>query len=61
MLVSLRTSRVFIVCYLLIETTLEVFFHAADCHSVLRPLRSAHVGYHGTQVDLNHLPIKEQF
>lgn len=45
----------FIVFYLLIKTTLEVFFHAADCNSVLRPLWSAHIWRHGAQVDLNHL------
>lgn len=48
-------------CYLFIKATLEVFFHAADRHSVLRPLRSAHMGQHGTQVDLNHLHKDEQF
>lgn len=41
--------------YLLIQTMLEVFFHAAHSHSVLRPFRPAHMGNHGAQVDLNHL------
>lgn len=42
-------------CYLLIKTTLEVFFHAAYCHSVLRPLRSTNIRHDGAQVDLDHL------
>lgn len=41
--------------YLLIQTPLEVFFHAAHCHPVLGPLWPAHIGHHGAQVDLNHL------
>lgn len=41
--------------HLLIKTTLKVLFHAADCHSILRPFGSAHIGHHGAQVDFNHL------
>lgn len=41
--------------HLLIKAALEVFLHAADGHPVLRPLRPAHMGHHGAQVDLNHL------